>query len=193
MGEENWEVISRSKVLEHPFLSVTMERVRLPGGEVIGDWPIVAVRDYANAVVLNEAGQVMVLEGYKHGLGRSSWQMVGGYLEDGEDALQAIRRELLEETGYASEQWQALGSFVVDANRRVNVGHFYLARQARQVAAPNHDDLESFEIRWCSVEEATQALLDGRVGIMSSAVNLALALLAIGAAEPGVRETGAGS
>jgi ADP-ribose pyrophosphatase len=174
-----WEVLGREKVLEHPFLGVEMERIRLPNGEVIEDWPIVSTRDYANAVVLNESGQVMILHGYKHGPGRSSWQVPGGYLEDGEDALDAIQREVLEETGYASDDWKPLGSFVVDANRRVGVGHFYLARNARLLAAPQHGDLEGFEIVWVSLEVVRQALHDGRVAIISYAANIALALLAI--------------
>lgn len=167
-------------VLEHPYISIEMQQVHLPDGRVIPDWPIVHTRNYVNAVVLNETGQIMILEGYKHGLGRSSWQAPGGYLEEGEEPLAAIRRELLEETGYASEEWQSLGSFVVDANRHVGVGHFFLARDAGQVAAPNHNDLEGFEVRWVSPEEARSALLDGRVGIVSYAANLAIALLIIG-------------
>lgn len=174
--EEKWQVLGREVVLDHPFLRVTMEQVRLPDGRVISDWPIVAARDYVNVVVTNEAGQVMIVEGYKHGPGRSSWQVVGGYLEVGEEPLQAAQRELLEETGYASDDWQHLGSFVVDANRRVGVGHFYLARQARPVTTANHNDLEQFAVKWLSVAEVAAGLGSGRVMVISYAINLALAL-----------------
>jgi ADP-ribose pyrophosphatase len=179
MAEERWEVLGREQVLAHPFLTVEMQQVRLPDGRVIDDWPIVGTRDYVNVVVLNAAGQVMILEGYKHGLGRSSWQMPGGYLERGEEPLTAARRELLEESGYESDTWRSLGSFVVDANRGVGVGHFFLAEGARQVAASTHDDLEEFEVKWIELAEVTKALSDGRVGIISYAANLALALLAL--------------
>lgn len=179
MADEKWEVLGKERVLDHPFLRVDMERVRLPDGRVIEDWPIVGTRDYVNVVVLDPEGKVLVLEGYKHGLGRSSWQVPGGYLEAGEEPLNAARRELREETGYASDEWRSLGSFVVDANRRVGVGHFFLARNAQQVAAPSHDDLEGFAIRWVTPEEVKKALLDGRVGIISYAANLALALIVL--------------
>jgi ADP-ribose diphosphatase len=86
----------------------------------------------------------------------------------------------LEETGYASDDWQHLGSFVVDANRRVNVSHFFLARNARHVAAPRSDDLEQFVFWWADQSEVRQALRDGRVGVISHAANLALALLTLG-------------
>ncbi len=179
MNEERWDVLGTKMVLQHPFLSVEMERVRLPDGRVIEDWPIVQTRDYVNVVVVNEAGEIMILEGYKHGLGRSSWQVPGGYLEAGEEPLAAAWRELMEETGYASEEWRPLGSFVVDANRRIGVGHFFLALNARQIAAPTHDDLEGFAVKWVGVSEVKQALLDGRVGIISYATNLALVLMVL--------------
>ena len=178
MPEETWEVLSTKTALNQPpFLKVEMEHVRLPDGREIEEWPIVNARDYVNAVVLNEAGEIMVLEGYKHGIRKSSWQVLGGYLEEGEDPLEAAKRELLEETGYTSDTWQQLGSYIVDANRRVGVGHFYLARDARLTAKPNNDDLEEIEIKWVSQTEARQALHDGQIAAMSYAVNIALALL----------------
>jgi ADP-ribose pyrophosphatase len=153
--------------------------VRVSDDLTIPDWPIVRTLDYVNVMVVNEDGQLMVLEGYKHGLGRSSWQVVGGYLEPGEEAMAAAQRELLEETGYHSDSWSHLGTFVVDANRYVGQGHFFLARHARCIADPDHDDLETFTVDWVSPAEMLAALFDGRVGVMGYAINIALGLLAL--------------
>lgn len=179
MPDEKWTVLRQEPAFEDPYVRVTMQEVRLPDGRIISDWPYVHTRDYVNVLVLDKEGQVMVLEGYKHGLGRSSWQVVGGYLEPGEEPLMAIQRELLEETGYYAEEWSELGSYVVDANRHVGVGTFFLARNARQIAEPDHDDLEEFEIRWVPLTELRKALFDGRVGILSYATNIALGLAAL--------------
>ena len=174
---ENWHVLQREMVLEHPFVSVSMEQVRLPDGQLIMDWPKVYTRDYVNALVLNHAGEAMILEGYKHGGGWSSWQVVGGYLDDDEDPYTAVRRELLEETGYACDTWFYVGSYTVDANRHVGVGHFFYATGAYRLAEPNHHDLEEFAVKWVSVKELKCALIDGRIATMSYAANVALALL----------------
>ncbi len=180
MTNQGWKVISSKQIIDHPYITLSMQSIELPDGRLIEEWPMIHALDYANALVLNKDGLAMVLEGYKHGLGRSSWQVLGGYLEPGERPLAAIKRELLEETGYASDDWRPLGSFVVDANRHVGRGHFYLALDAVKVAEPNHDDLEDFTIRWVSLDSLESALREGQVGIMTYAINIALGLIALG-------------
>jgi hypothetical protein len=64
------------------------------------------------------------------------------------------------------------------------VGSFFLARNAQKVAEPDHDDLEQFAVRWVSRTELERALFDGRVAIISYAVNIALGLIAIDSEKP---------
>jgi len=179
MCDGEWQVLSSEPVFDHPFLKVTMEEVSLPDGKVITDWPIVDARDYVNAVVFDEQGQALILDGYKHGMRRCGWQVVGGYVETGENPLRAIERELLEETGYKAEEWRYLGSFVVDANRRVGVGHFFLALNASAVAEHTNADLEESSLRLVSFDELRYALVDGRLGVISYALNVMLAFMAL--------------
>lgn len=174
-----WEVLERRSVLEHPYVTVAMEQVRLPDGKIIANWPKIYTCDYVNAAVFNEAGEAMIIEGYKHGMGSSSWQVMGGYLEKDEDPFTAVKRELLEETGYCSDDWFYMGSYVIDANRHVGVGHFFCALNARQVAQPNNDDLEAYQVKWVSSRELRHALLDGRIAAISYAIAISLALLTI--------------
>ncbi|MDX1612845.1 MAG: NUDIX hydrolase, partial [Candidatus Promineifilaceae bacterium] len=101
------------------------------------------------------------------------------YVETGEDPLVAAQRELLEEAGLVGDRWRHLGSFVVDANRRVGTGHFYLVNNARQVAEPDADDLEAYVLRWVAPAELQAALSDGRVGVMGYAVAMGLGLLVL--------------
>lgn len=173
---ERWQVLASEVVMQHPFMSVEMQQLQLPDGKVIDNWPIIDAHDYAMIVAENEAGEILILDGYRHGLGRSSWQVVGGHIEPNEDPLATAQRELLEEAGYASGSWTSLGSFVVDANRRVSHAHFFLARQAYPSNKLISDDLEQSELKWVAQSEAKQALIDGRVAISSSALALALAL-----------------
>ena len=176
-AHQTWELLQTNLVLQHPFVTVAMEQLRLPDGSIISDWPTVYTQDYVNALVLNEAGEVLVLEGYKHGRGNVCWQMIGGYLEPDEDPFTAVQRELLEETGYQTSDWSYLGSHIIDANRHVGIGHFFCAQRARQVSEVDNSDLEAYTIKWVSQADVRLALLDGRLPIMSHALTVSLALL----------------
>lgn len=177
--EERWEIVKQQPVLAHPFLVVSMEEVRLPNGQLIPDWPKIYTRDYINALVLNEKSEALVMVGYKHGIGRSNWQVLAGYIDDGEDPLTAVQRELMEETGFVCEAWDFLGSYAVDSNRHIAMGHFFCGRNARQIASPENDELEDFEVLWVPLDELKIALQDGRIATGSYALAISLALLTV--------------
>ena len=158
-------------------MQVTLQQVRLPDGRMIPDWPIVSLRNYINVIALNEDGNFLILKSYKHGIGHSNWQVLGGYIDPGEEALMAAKREMLEETGMVSEHWEHLGMYIVDANRRASEANFFLAQDCRQITEPNNDDLEDYSIHWHTREEVEEALFNGDMCGMSYASALALALL----------------
>ena len=179
MPGENWKILKSELVIEHPHVEVAMEKVSLPDGRVISDWPIVNVHDYVNAVVFDDMGRALILEGYKHGARRSTWQVVGGYLQPGQDPLAAAQRELLKGAGYESDEWRYLGSFITEAHRHVGVGHFFLCMNVRRVAVPHPDDLEPYSLRWVSLQELRYALMDGRINIINYAMAISLGIMAL--------------
>ncbi|MFK7801254.1 MAG: NUDIX hydrolase [Anaerolineae bacterium] len=175
-----WIVEKEEVAFKHPFMEVKLQQVRLPDNRVIPDWPIVSLRNYINVVAINRAGKILIIEGYKHGIGRSSWQILGGYVDEGEEPLAAAKRELLEETGLASHEWTPLGSFVADANRRASHASFFLATNCERVAEPDNEDLEEYLMHWQTKDEVLHALRDGRVQCLGYATPLALAFLRLG-------------
>ena len=96
-------------------------------------------------------------------------------LEEGEDALAAAKRELLEETGYVSDRWEPLGKFVSNSNYRSGEVHLFLARDTTKIAAPYNDDLEEVELLRLPLAEILQELREGNVLSLSSATAISLA------------------
>src|SRR5690606_6440690 len=140
-----WQTLARRRVLQAGdgrFLRVEYHAVQLPDGRVIEEWPWLETPSYVNVVAETEDGRVLCFRQSKYAVEGISLAIPGGYLEPGEDPRDAAQRELREETGYAADEWVALGTFVVDGNRGNGHAHLFLARGARWVQAIDADDLE---------------------------------------------------
>jgi ADP-ribose pyrophosphatase len=172
-----WKTKTRQTVLEQgPWLVVENHVVELPDGRLIPDWPWIITPDYVNVIAVTEDEQFLCFQQVKYGLEGETLGIVGGFVEEGEDPFQAARRELLEETGYESTDWTPLGSYRVDPNRGVAMGHLYLARQARYVTPRNADDLEEQELVLLTRSEMETALARGDLQVLAWAAATALAL-----------------
>ena len=175
---KGWRIRSRRLLLEvEPWLRVEEHAVELPDGRVIERWPWVETRDFVNVVAVDADGRFLVFEQTKYAVEGPTLAPVGGYLEAGEEPLEAARRELLEEMGHVSDRWRSLGRYVVDGNRGVGVGHFFIATDARQVREPDADDLEEQRLFRMGGDEVREALAEGRFVVMGWALGFALTLL----------------
>ena len=175
---QTWKTLAKKTLLEHgSFLRVEAHEVLLPNGEVIPDWGWVVTPDFAMIVAVTPEHKILCFRQTKYAAKGVGLAPPGGYLEEGEDPLEAAKRELLEETGFTSAAWSSLGSYAVDGNRGAGTAHFFLAREAVKVTEPDADDLEEQELLFLSPVEVRMALEQGKVKVLPWVAALSLALL----------------
>jgi ADP-ribose pyrophosphatase len=173
-----WRTLARRTLLSRPpWMEVGDERVALPDGRELENFLWVRTRDFVAMVAVTEADQIVLVRSYKHGTRRVSLSVPAGYLESGEEPIAAAKRELQEETGYASDDWTSLGRFVVDGNYGVSTAHIFLARGAREVAEPASGDLEEMDVVVAPLDDVSEYVRQGEVVQLASAAALALGLL----------------
>lgn len=97
------------------------------------------------------------------------WLQPGGHIDPGEDPADAAMREVLEETGIATEHFAGAPKLVhVDAHDGPR-GHFHLDLRFLLTAGnidPNPPESESQEVRWWSWFEARAISEPGLAGIL---------------------------
>lgn len=174
------KTVSRTPLLavgDGRFLKVETHVVAFPDGHVVEDWGWVDSPDFVNVVAVTVDDRVICFRQTKYAVEGLTLAIPGGYLESGEDPLDAVQRELLEETGYVAANWRHLGSYAVDGNRGGGTAHFYLATGATWRQPIHADDLEAQELLLLERDAVVQALVAGEFKVLPWTACVALALL----------------
>ncbi|HTI86174.1 MAG TPA: NUDIX hydrolase [Alphaproteobacteria bacterium] len=171
-----WTVLSETPLLSlPPFIDVSTQRVALPDGRVVDNYYQVRMPDFAVICPVLDDGRFLMQRSYRHGPRRICLNFPGGHLSPGESAVDAARRELLEETGHAANTWRELGSFVTNANHRCQTAYFFKATGCRLVATPDSGDLEEVEHIAMTYDEVAVAARNGDFALTTQIAMFALA------------------
>lgn len=81
-----------------------------------------------------------------------SYTFLGGRQEEGEEPLTVAKRELLEEAGLESNDWELLKTYESEGKIQWNT-HFFVARNCQKVSEPRLDAGEKIDVFSTSWEE----------------------------------------
>lgn len=149
-----WQVLSRQMLLDRaPWLSVWVEKVRLPNGVVIDDYFMVDTRSWVAVFAVSPDGRVPLVRQYRYGIDRYTLELPAGYLEDGEALERCARRELREESGCEADKVRSLGQFAIMPTRSTMTMHIVLAEDVRVVGDQALEATEDIEVQWVTLAE----------------------------------------
>lgn len=167
---EKWKTDRSETLLDTEWVKVCKDSVRLPNGQEIDDFYTVTIRDAAAIVAVDEAGNHILKNEYRYCYGRSLIEVPAGTFEaDETDGLAVAKRELLEETGYVSDEWQYLGATVESSAKLTNYMHIYFANHCRKVSGQHLDATEDLDVLVVPLKQAVDMVMDNEICCNSSA------------------------
>ena len=116
----------------------------------------------ACVIALTKDNKVVIAKQFRCGPEKVLYEMPGGIVDPGETPEIAAQRELREEVGYESTNFEYLGAAYVNAWDNM-VHHYYLARDAYSVGASNPEEFEEVEIEEISIAEFIDNALHARM------------------------------
>lgn len=147
----------RKTVYESPWVNLYLDKVKFPNGFVIDEFHLLDFpREAVAAVVENSIGDIILARIPRYTAGTTNWELPAGDIEADESVIEAAQREVLEETGYASERHQLIYSYYPmngNANKLFHIV-FCKASDNKQDFDPN----EVSEIGWFTRNKVRQMI-----------------------------------
>jgi len=162
-------VLSSRISYQGPVFSVTTDEVEEPGGvrarrDVIrhsGSIVVLAVEQSSKASKQAEP-RILLERQYRHAAQSMMWELPAGRIDDGETALTAAKRELLEETGYSARRWKRILHFYVSPGFLDETMTIYLAEGLQAGEAQPEAD-ERIAVKFFPLSEARRMAVNGRI------------------------------
>ncbi len=167
-----WELVKSEHIIQDEWIDFRRQAYRLPDGKVWEPYYNYSRRNYVVIVARDEEGRYICVRQFRHGIGRVTTEFCAGGIEvngaegydsmgESEDALDAAKRELQEETGYVSDDWHFLMGVPSNATIADNYGYMYVADHCRRVSGQDLDEMEFLNVSLLSEEEVRSAIKDG--------------------------------
>jgi 8-oxo-dGTP pyrophosphatase MutT (NUDIX family) len=171
-----WKTINSRYVIRDPWMVLRADRCETAGGVVLDPYYVQEPPDWVQIVAFDSEDRILITRQYRHGAGQISTEIPCGAVEPGEPPVQAIQRELLEETGCRAATLQPLPVLSPNPARYSNHIHAFLATGVRRVQEQRVDETEEIEFEFLSVNELLSVI---DAGLFSQALHVASIFLAL--------------
>jgi len=157
-----WECIRTASGPDLKLFRVRFDWMKNPRNSHTVKATVLEAPDWVNVVALTPGEKVVVVRQYRFGTQETTTEIPAGIVELGETSQEAAIRELKEETGYSSEEWEYLGYVEPNPAFLNNRCHHWLAKNVEQFMQPELDEGEDLSVSEMSLEEIRREIVEGR-------------------------------
>lgn len=183
-----WQEVSTEHIVEDEWIDFRKSIYRFPDGRDIGPFYTYSRKDYVVIVASDEEGKLICVRQFRQGINEITTEFPAGGIErkDGreyakgrasgnpggceepdsfdmsEAALLAAKRELREETGYESDEWEFILTVPSNATIADNYAHIFMASNCRKVHSQDLDDTEFVGIVTHTADEIEAMIASGQ-------------------------------
>ncbi|MBP8591102.1 NUDIX hydrolase [Candidatus Shapirobacteria bacterium] len=157
---QKWQELSREIAFQKYSRKVEKVMFKLPGGKetdfyVKRESPAVAV------LALTKDNKIILVKQYRPGPKEILFELPGGFIDPSESPEEAIKRELLEETGYKGEI-KFVTACLDDAYSTMN-RYCFVATGCKKVSEPRITKDEIVELKLLSLKDFRKLLQSGKM------------------------------
>jgi ADP-ribose pyrophosphatase len=163
--ELTWTLLKRESLTEDAWIDFARSTYRFPDGRCVGPFYTYGRLSFVVIAALDEEGNYLCVRQYRQGIGCVTTEFPAGGIEHSrhrrpsdQEALEAARRELAEETGFTSQQWTPLLTLPANPTLSDDTAFLFLAENCRKTQAQHLDPTEFLGVVHCRPEQLESLL-----------------------------------
>jgi 8-oxo-dGTP pyrophosphatase MutT (NUDIX family) len=160
--QPRWQRLASETILKTPIFSFRVDRCKTSSGREMPRYYLLDFPDWVQVVATDTSQNIILVRQYRYPADISFLELPGGSLDpqpvssapsnggpgggpSTEDPLSGAQRELLEETGYSSDDWHSFGFHYPNPAMQTNRCHVFWAKNCVKTAELSLDPFEELE------------------------------------------------
>lgn len=156
-----WTIKSSQVKYQNDWMLVREDEVLRPDGKD-GIYGVVEASFGVMVLPMDEEGNVFLVKQYRYGVERETLEVVSGGIDEGENPINAAKRELLEETGLMASEWIEMGKVDPFTSIVRAPSWLFLAKKLEKTEA-HQDDTENIELVKIPFAQAVKMAMDDEI------------------------------
>ena len=140
--EGKWKIIKSEYLFRRPWLTVRRDCVELPDGRQNPEFYVMEYPDWVNVIALTEDGKFVMERQYRHGLGKTCFEIPAGVIEKGETPREA-----------------ASGN----SSTTNNLSHCFVAKGVKKIGSQHLDSTEDLQIVLMDEAEVKDLMVNDQI------------------------------
>lgn len=159
MKDFHWTILKSNYVIKDRWISLRSDTCKMPNGKIVEPYYVLEYPTWVSVMALTKENEVILVKQYRHGCEKTLLELPSGCMERSDlSPIEAIKRELLEETGYTCEEFIELGKISANPSNHNNLTYCFLALNAELIKEPHLDDTEEIEVVLTPLDEVIKSL-----------------------------------
>ncbi len=160
--------VNKSELIyEGKIIKMFVDSITLDNEEVV-QREIVETPDSVGIIALTPNKKLVLVKQYRHAMQRDFLELPAGLIDEGEQPLVSIQRELLEETGYLAKNIHFVAKLSGSPGTNRTNFHLYYAVDVLKVAEQALDEDEFIEVVLLGQSEVEQLIRSGKINDMKT-------------------------